>query len=200
MQQGFFSVQQMCPDCRGQGKMIKDPCIACHGQGRIKQQKTLEVKIPAGVDTGDRIRLSGEGEAGEQGAASGDLYVQVNVSSHPIFERDGNDLHCEVPISFVIASLGGDIDVPTLDGRVKLKIPSETQSGKTFRLRSKGVKSVRSLHAGDLFCHVNVETPIKLNSEQKDLLRQFSEALEKDNKDHSPKAKGWFEALKSFFE
>jgi len=200
MQQGFFSVQQTCPDCRGVGKTIGEPCTDCRGQGRIQQHKTLDVKIPSGVDSGDRIRLQGEGEAGGQGAPAGDLYVQVNVRPHQIFERDGNDLHCEVPISFVTATLGGELEVPTLDGRVKLKIPGETQSGKTFRLRGRGVKSVRSAHAGDLFCHVNVETPVKLNSEQKDMLKQFSDLLEKDNKDHSPKAKGWFEALKSFFE
>lgn len=177
MRQGFFAVQQTCPTCHGRGKIIKDPCNKCHGQGRVEKTKTLSVKIPAGVDTGDRIRLSGEGQAGENGAPAGDLYVQVQVKQHPIFERDGNNLYCEVPISFAMAALGGEIEVPTLDGRVNLKIPAETQTGKLFRMRGKGVKSVRGGSQGDLLCRVVVETPVKLNEKQKQLLKELDESL-----------------------
>ena len=167
MQQGFFSVQQTCPNCRGKGKMIKDPCGSCHGRGRIEKQKTLSVKIPAGVDTGDRIRLSGEGEAGPEGGPPGDLYVQVAVRQHAIFERDGKNLYCEVPISFADAALGGELEVPTLEGRVKLRVPPETQTGKMFRLRGKGVKPVRGGTVGDLMCRVVVETPVNLSKRQR---------------------------------
>ena len=160
----------------------------------------FQEKVPAGVDSGDRVRLNGEGEAGQHGAASGDLYVQMRVEPHKIFERDGNDLHCEVPISFTAATLGGEIDVPTIDGQVKLTIPAETQSGKRFRLRGKGVKALRASHLGDLLCHVNVETPVKLSEEQKDHLRAFDDMLEKDGKNHSPKSKGWFDSVKEFFK
>lgn len=200
LQQGFFSVTQTCPDCRGQGQIIKEPCPKCRGQGRVQQEKTLSVKIPGGVDTGDRIRLQGEGEGGTFGAPTGDLYVQVKVKPHPIFSRDGNDLHCEIPISFTIATLGGEVDVPTLDGRVKLKIPTETQSGKSFRLRGKGVRSVRSGRHGDLLCRVMVETPVNLTREQKDLLKQFSDSIDKGGDKHNPKSKSWFDGVKSFFE
>lgn len=199
MQHGFFTVQQTCPDCRGQGTMIKDPCVSCRGQGRVRKSKKLSVKVPAGVDNGDRIRLSGEGEAGSHGAPAGDLYVQVNVKSHQIFERQDNDLHCEVPISFVSAAVGGDIEVPTLQGRVKLKIPDGTQSGKQFRLRGKGVKSVRSGRTGDLFCHVVVETPVNLSKEQKDLLSKFDKLIHDGGDKHTPKSKSWFDGLKRFF-
>lgn len=200
IQQGFFTIQQTCPHCRGKGKVIADPCPKCHGQGRVQERKTLSVKIPAGVDTGDRIRLSGEGEAGLNGAPPGDLYVQVRVKEHEIFKRDGNDLYSEVPISFVAAALGTELEVPTIDGHVKLKIPPETQSGKLFRLRGKGVKSVRSGHVGDLLCRVAVETPINLTKEQKDLLHQLSDSLAKGGNKHNPRSQGWFDNVKKFFE
>lgn len=200
MQQGFFSVQQTCPTCHGKGKVIKDPCDACHGQGRIEERKTLSVKIPPGVDTGDRIRLAGEGEAGTNGGQTGDLYVQVAVKDHAIFQREGKDLYTEVPISFVDAALGGELEVPTLDGRVKLKIPQETQTGKLFRLRGKGVTPVRGGNAGDLLCRVILETPVSLNKDQKELLRQFQETLEKEQKRHSPKKNNWFDGVKQFFD
>lgn len=198
MQQGFFSVQQTCPTCRGKGTIIEDPCNSCHGRGVKEETKTLSVKIPAGVDTGDRIRLSGEGEAGAMGGPSGDLYVQVSVKDHALFHRDGRNLYCDVPISIVDAALGGELEVPTLDGRVKLKIPAETQSGKLFRLRGKGVVPVRGGAAGDLLCRVQVETPVKLTSEQKDLLTQFQASLKGEK--HSPQKKSWFEGVKRFFE
>lgn len=198
MQQGFFSVQQTCPTCRGQGTMIEDPCNSCHGRGVKEETKTLSVKIPPGVDTGDRIRLSGEGEAGAMGGPAGDLYVQVSVKEHELFHRDGRNLYCDVPISIVDAALGGELEVPTLDGRVKLKIPAETQSGKLFRLRGKGVTPVRGGTAGDLLCRVQVETPVNLTSDQKDLLMKFQESLTGEK--HSPQKKSWFEGVKRFFE
>jgi len=202
MSQGFFSVQQTCPQCHGNGQVIADPCNSCHGQGRTQEYKTLSVKIPAGVDTGDRIRLSGEGEAGGYGAPAGDLFVQVSVKAHAIFERDGANLHCDVPISFTAAALGGEIDVPTLDGRVRLKVTSECQTGKLFRLRSKGVKPVRGGAVGDLICRVIVETPVKLTDHQKDLLKELEESMHSDGGDyaHSPKQKSWFDGVKSFFD
>jgi molecular chaperone DnaJ len=198
MQQGFFSVQQTCPRCHGAGKIIPDPCEACHGQGRVEEHKTLSVKVPPGVDTGDRIRLSGEGEAGAMGGPAGDLYVVVNVREHPIFQRDGKHLYCEVPISFADAALGGELEVPTLDGRVKLKIPESTQTGKLFRLRGKGVAPVRGGGAGDLMCKVQVETPVNLSKRQRELLEEFRGSLQSDAS-HSPKASGWFEGMKRFF-
>ncbi len=198
MQQGFFSVQQTCPRCHCTGKMITDPCNSCHGQGRVEEHKTLSVKVPAGVDTGDRIRLSGEGEAGAMGGPPGDLYVVVNVREHAIFQRDGKHLYCEVPISFADAALGGELEVPTLDGRVKLKIPEGTQTGKLFRLRGKGVAPVRGGGAGDLMCRVAVETPVNLGRRQRELLEEFRKSLEGDSS-HSPKANGWFEGVKRFF-
>ena len=200
MRQGFFAVQQACPTCHGRGKIIKDPCSKCHGDGRVEKTKTLSVKIPAGVDTGDRIRLAGEGEAGEFGAPPGDLYVQVSVREHAIFVRDGNNLYCEVPISFSKAALGGEIEVPTLDGKVSLKIPVETQTGRMFRLRGKGVKSVRSHAVGDLLCKVVMETPVNLNDRQKELLREFEATLTGESKKHSPKAEGFFDGVKKFFQ
>lgn len=199
MQQGFFSLQQTCPRCHGVGKIISDPCKACHGEGRVQKQKTLSVKVPAGVDTGDRIRLSGEGEAGEHGGPPGDLYVQIHVREHAIFKRDGNDLFCEVPIGFTTAALGGELDVPTLDGRVKLKVPAESQTGKLFRLRGKGVKSVRGAHVGDLLCKIMVETPVKLTTKQKELLREFEETMRGTDK-HSPRHSSWLDGVKKFFE
>lgn len=197
MQQGFFSVQQTCPNCRGKGSIISDPCGDCHGQGRTEETKTLSVKVPSGVDTGDRIRLSGEGEAGADGGPSGDLYVQVSVKEHDIFERDGKNLYCDVPISFVDAALGGELDVPTLDGRVKLKVPTETQTGKMFRLRGKGVTPVRGGGAGDLMCRVTVETPVNLSNKQKELLKEFKASMKGDK--NSPKQSSWFEGMKNFF-
>lgn len=200
MRQGFFAVQQTCPTCKGKGQVIADPCNSCHGQGRVEKTKTLSVKIPAGVDTGDRIRLSGEGEAGLNGAPTGDLFVQVHVQDHSIFVRDGNNLYCEVPIGFSTAALGGDIEVPTLDGRAKLKVPSETQSGKMFRLRGKGVKSVRSGAIGDLLCKVIIETPVNLNEDQKELLRQFNESMSGKPSKYRPKEQGFFDGVKKFFD
>jgi len=198
MQQGFFSVQQTCPRCHGQGKIISDPCDSCHGEGRVEEFKTLSVKVPPGVDTGDRIRLSGEGEAGTQGGPTGDLYVVINVREHSIFQRDGKNLYCEVPISFTDAALGGELEVPTLDGRVKLKIPEGTQTGKQFRLRGKGVAPVRGGSPGDLLCRVAVETPVNLDRRQRELLEEFRASLE-GNTTNSPKASGWFEGMKRFF-
>ena len=200
MQQGFFSVQQTCPHCHGQGKVITDPCGSCHGQGRVEETKTLSVKVPAGVDTGDRIRLGGEGEAGENGGPAGDLFVQVSVKRHAIFERDENNLHCDVPISMTMAALGGDIEVPTLTGRVKLKIPSETQSGKLFRLRKQGVVPVRGGPKGDLLCKVSVETPVNLTKDQKEQLQKFEDTLNKDSNKHNPQSRGWMDGVKTFFD
>lgn len=195
--QGFFSVQQTCPDCHGRGKKITNPCKHCHGTGNVKKNKTLEVKVPAGVDTGDRIRLSGEGEAGENGGPNGDLYVQIRVKKHAIFTRENENLYCEVPVSFTTAALGGEIEVPTLDGRVNLKIPAETQTDRTFRLRGKGVKPVRGGIQGDLYCTIKVETPVKLSSDQKEMLRKFGETL---GENHAPKQNSWLDKAKRFFE
>jgi len=200
MQQGFFSVQQTCPTCRGTGKQIKDPCGVCHGQGRVQETKTLSAKIPAGVDTGDRIRLSGEGEVGERGGPAGDLYVEIHVKKHEIFVRDGANLYCEVPISFVTACLGDEIYVPTLDGKVKLTIPAETQTGKSFRLRGKGVKPVRGGAVGDLLCKVQVETPVHLTKEQKALVEKLGESLTGGGKHHSPQEHSWTDGVKNFFD
>lgn len=200
MQQGFFSIQQTCPRCKGVGKMITDPCPACHGQGRKQEHKTLSVKIPAGVDTGDRIRLANEGEAGESGGPSGDLYVQIRVKPHPLFTREGSNLLCEMPISFVTAALGGELDVPTLTGRVKLKIPAETQTGKVFRLREKGVKSVHDRGIGDLLCKVVVETPVGLDRRQKEILHEFENTLQQSKEKHSPRTHSWLDGVKKFFE
>ncbi|MBE2896387.1 molecular chaperone DnaJ [Pasteurellaceae bacterium HPA106] len=198
-QQGFFVTEQVCPTCHGSGKKIEKPCSACHGEGRVHKAKNLSVKIPAGVDTGNQLRLSGEGAAGENGAPAGDLYVVIHVKPHRIFERDGNNLYCEVPISFTMAALGGEIEVPTLDGRVKLKIPAETQTGKLFRMRGKGVQSARSNYAGDLICKVIVETPVKLNDEQKDLLKKLEKSLEGTSK-HRPKSSSFLDGVKKFFD
>lgn len=202
IRQGFFAVQQTCPSCQGQGKIIKDPCTRCHGHGRLEKSKTLSVKIPAGVNTGDRIRLTGEGEVGDEyGAVAGDLYVQVQVRKHPIFEREENNLYCEVPINFVIAALGGEIEVPTLDGRVKLKVPAETQTDKLFRMRGKGVKSARGGSQGDLLCRVVVETPVKLNEQQKLLLRKLEDSFGGPSGEHnSPRSKSFIDGVKDFFD
>ena len=198
-QQGFFVTEAVCPTCHGSGKKIEKPCKSCHGEGRVHKKKNLSVKIPAGVDTGNQLRLSGEGAAGENGAPAGDLYVVIHVKEHHIFERDGNNLYCEVPISFSMAALGGEIEVPTLDGKVKLKIPAETQTGKLFRMRGTGVSSTRSGYAGDLICRVVIETPVNLNKEQKELLEKLEESL-KGQKSHSPKSSSFLDGVKKFFD
>lgn len=200
MQQGFFQVQQTCPTCRGRGSTISDPCTSCRGQGRIEKTKKLSVKVPPGVDTGDRIRLAGEGEAGTEGGPAGDLFVQMSVKQHPIFERDGKHLYCEVPITFADAALGGELEVPTLDGRVKLKIPAETQTGKLFRLRGKGVQPVRGGGVGDLLCRAVVETPVNLNKRQKEILSELQESLGHGGRTQSPRQSSWFDGVKSFFD
>ncbi len=200
MQQGFFSVQQTCPQCRGKGKIINDPCNPCNGQGRVRESKTISVKIPPGVDTGDQVRLGGEGEAGAPGAPAGDLYVFVKVKDHELFTRQGADLFCEIPISFAAAALGREIEIPTLDGKVKLKIPPETQSGKMFRLRGKGVRPVRSTARGDLLCRAVVETPVKLGKEQKALLQQLETSMQKNDKRHRPRADSWLNKAGRFFD
>ncbi len=199
MRQGFFSVQQTCPHCHGSGKIIPEPCTTCHGQGRIKRQKTLEVKIPAGIDDGMRIRSAGNGEPGTNGGPAGDLYIEIRLRKHDIFERDGDDLHCSVPISMVTAALGGEIEVPTLAGKAAIDIPEGTQTGKQFRLRGKGIKGVRSSYPGDLYCHITVETPVKLTEHQRKLLRELDESLRKGGAKHSPSEDSWTDRLKSFF-
>ncbi|NCF23636.1 MAG: molecular chaperone DnaJ [Gammaproteobacteria bacterium] len=200
MQQGFFSIQQTCPACKGAGTMISDPCESCHGRGRVRKTRTLSVKVPAGVDDGDRIRLSGEGEVGRNGGPPGDLYVEIRLDPHKIFMRDGADLSCEVPISFATAALGGEVELPTLDGNVSLKVPAGTQSGKVFRLRGKGVTTVRDPRKGDLFAKVAVETPVNLTNEQKELLSKFDTTVRKGGDKHSPRADSWFDTVKRFFD
>ena len=200
MQQGFFSLQQTCPSCHGSGEVISDPCNACRGEGRVKHSKTLSVKVPAGVDTGDQIRLTGEGDVGQRGAEPGDLYVQVKVKQHPIFTRDADDLYCEMPISFAQAVLGGDIEIPSLDGRLSLKIPTETQTNKMFRMRGKGVQNVRTGHTGDLYCKIMIETPVNLTSEQKNILKNFDQSIHAGGTKHNPKAGSWKDKIKSFLD
>jgi molecular chaperone DnaJ len=200
VQQGFFSIQQTCRACQGTGSQIDDPCRECAGRGSVRKLRTLAVKVPAGVDNGDRIRLSHEGEAGRNGGPPGDLYVDILVKEHPIFSREGQNLSCEIPISFATAALGGSVDVPTLDGQVALKVPGETQSGKVFRLRGKGVRSVRSAGVGDLYCRVQVETPVKLTDAQKEQLRAFEASLTDAGDKHSPRARSWFDGVREFFE
>ena len=199
LQQGFFSIQQTCPKCHGTGRFISDPCGTCHGAGRLKKHKTLAVKIPAGVDEGDRIRLAGEGEHGVNGGPPGDLYVQIHLKQHTVFQRDHNDLHCEMPISFTTAALGGDIEIPTLDGAASIKIPPETQSGRVFRLRGKGIKGVRSHTHGDLMCHVVVETPVNLTERQRELLMELEELGRGNEGRHNPRARSWMDKVKAFF-
>jgi molecular chaperone DnaJ len=199
MQQGFFSIQQTCPKCHGTGRYIPDPCNTCHGAGRVKQHKTLSVKIPAGIDEGDRIRLTGEGEPGVNGGPPGDLYVQIHLKAHSVFQRDHDDLHCEMPVSFATAALGGEIEIPTLDGVARLKVPAETQTGKVFRLRGKGIKGVRSIAHGDLLCHVVLETPANLTDRQKELLQEFEEISQGNAERHSPRAQSWLDRVKEFF-
>lgn len=200
IQQGFFSIQQSCPRCRGTGKVVTDPCRECRGQGRVIDHKSLSVKVPPGVDTGDRIRLAGEGEPGEHGGPPGDLYVEIRVRPHPIFTREGNDLLCEVPISFSTAALGGEVDVPTLQGRAKIRVPPETQSGRLFRLRGKGVQSVRGGGRGDLICRAVVETPVNLSERQRELLRELEASMSGKAKKHSPRESSWLDRVKQFFE
>ncbi len=200
MQQGFFSIQQTCPKCHGTGKIIPEPCTNCGGAGRIKRNKTLEVKIPAGIDDGMRIRSSGNGEPGMNGGPPGDLYVEIHIKQHAVFQRDGDDLHCEIPISFAKAALGGEVEVPTLNGKASFALPEGTQTGKTFRLRGKGIKGVRSGYPGDLFCHVVIETPVKLTEKQKDLLRELDRLTVEGGSKHSPQSKSWMDKVKGFFE
>ena len=199
MRQAFFSVQQTCPHCRGSGKIIPEPCTTCHGQGKVKKQKTLEVKIPSGIDDGMRIRSTGNGEPGTNGGPPGDLYIEIRLKKHDIFERDGDDLHCQVPVSFITAALGGEIDVPTLDGKAAIDIPEGTQAGKQFRLRGKGIKGVRASYPGDLYCHIAVETPVKLTEHQRKLMRELEESLTKGGGRHSPSGESWTDKLKSLF-
>ena len=198
--QGPFVLQQSCPRCRGSGKIIRNPCDQCLGQGRVRRQKKLSIKIPPGVDNGDRVRLSGEGEAGRNGGPPGDLYVEVSVRDHAIFERDGPHLSCEVPVSFVTAALGGSVEVPTLDGQVMLKIPAETQSGRVFRLRDKGVKPARGGERGDLFCRVVVETPVHLTATQRELLGKFDASIREGGAKHAPRQKSFFDGVRKFFK
>lgn len=199
MQQGFFSVQQTCPTCHGSGKTISDPCGTCHGQGRTKHTKTLSVKVPAGVDEGDQIRLAGEGEAGENGGPPGDLYVQMRLKPHDIFQRDGDNLYCELPLNFATATLGGEVEIPTLDGRANIKIPAGTQSEKMFRLRGKGVRNVRHGNIGDLYCKASIETPVNLTAKQKELLKEFSSSIQEGGAKHNPRENGWVDKVKGFF-
>lgn len=200
MQQGFFSIQQTCPACKGAGTVISDPCTDCHGRGRVQKTRTLSVKVPAGVDDGDRIRLSGEGEAGRNGGPAGDLYVEIRIKPHKIFERQRADLSCEVPVSFATAALGGEVELPTLNGHVALKIPAGTQSGKVFRLRGKGVTTVRDPRTGDLFARVAVETPVNLSEDQKTKIREFDDSLRAGGDRHNPRADGWLDTVKRFFD
>jgi molecular chaperone DnaJ len=200
MRQGFFSIQQTCPTCRGAGKVIPEPCTACNGQGRIKKTKTLEVKIPAGINEGMRIRSAGNGEPGTNGGPPGDLYIEIRVKQHEIFERDGDDLHCTAPVSMITAALGGQVQVPTLTGKAEIELPEGTQHGKTFRLRGKGIKGLRSSYPGDLYCHVTVETPIKLTEHQRKLLKELEESFQKGGDKHSPNSKSWSDRVKDLFK
>ncbi len=200
MRQGFFSIQQTCPHCHGTGKIIPEPCTTCNGQGKVKKNKTLEVKIPAGINEGMRIRSSGNGEPGTNGGPAGDLYIEIRIKQHEIFERDGDDLHCTVPVGLTTAALGGGIEVPTLGGKAEIELPEGTQHGKTFRLRGKGIKGVRSSYPGDLYCHVSVETPIKLTEHQRKLLKELDESFRKAGDRHSPTSKTWSDRVKDLFK
>ncbi|GCL63613.1 molecular chaperone DnaJ [Pseudaquabacterium pictum] len=200
MRQGFFSIQQTCPHCHGSGKIIPEPCTTCNGAGKIKRQKTLEVKIPAGINEGMRIRSAGNGEPGTNGGPAGDLYIEIRIKDHDIFERDGDDLHCTVPVSFTTVALGGSIEVPTLSGKAEIELPEGTQHGKTFRLRGKGIKGLRSSYPGDLYAHVSVETPVKLTEHQRKLLKELDESLKKGGEKHSPNAKSWTDRVKDLFK
>jgi molecular chaperone DnaJ len=200
MQQGFFSIQQTCPKCHGTGKFNPNPCQSCNGVGKVKRNKTLEVKIPAGIDEGMRVRLAGNGEPGGPGGQAGDLYVEVHIKQHNVFRREGDDLHCEVPISFVRATLGGEVEVPTLNGKASFTLPEGTQSGKTFRLRGKGVKGLRTGHTGDLLCQVTIETPVRLSETQKEKLQEFERLMAADGEQHTPQSKSWRDKVKGFFD
>lgn len=197
---GFFQVQQTCPHCHGTGKMIKDPCNSCHGTGKIKERKKIEVKIPAGIEEGQRIRLKDMGEPGTAGGPAGDLYVAINIREHDIFTRDGNDLHVEMPISFAKAALGGELEVPTLDAKATIKVPEGTQTGKTFRLRERGIKSLRTSAVGDLYVHLTVEVPVNLTKEQKEMLQKFDESISGNRKHHSKENEGFFDKVKDIFK
>ena len=200
LRQGFFSIQQTCPQCHGTGKIIPEPCVTCSGAGKIKKQKTLEVKIPAGINEGQRIALRGHGEPGLHGGPAGDLYVEIRIKQHDIFERDGDDLHCTIPVSVITAALGGAIQIPTLGGEAEIELPEGTQHGKTFRLRGKGIKGIRSNYPGDLYCHIQVEIPIKLTEHQRKLLKELDESLKKGGEKHSPNAKSWTDRVKDLFK
>ncbi len=200
MRQGFFSIQQTCPHCRGSGKIIPEPCVACHGVGRVKRQKTLEVKIPAGIGEGMRIRSAGNGEPGTNGGPAGDLFIEIRIKAHDIFERDGDDLHCTIPVGMTTAALGGGIEVPTLDGRAEIELPEGTQTGKTFRLRGKGIKGLRAAYPGDLYCHVAVETPVKITEHQRKLLKELEESFKRAGDRHSPNAKSWTDKVRDLFK
>ncbi|MCU7371431.1 molecular chaperone DnaJ [Paucibacter sp. O1-1] len=200
MRQGFFSIQQTCPHCHGTGKIIPDPCTACNGQGKVKKSKTLEVKIPAGINEGMRIRSAGNGEPGVNGGPAGDLYIEIRIKQHEIFERDGDDLHCTMPVAITTAALGGSIEVPTLGGKAEIELPEGTQHGKTFRLRGKGIKGVRSSYPGDLYCHISLETPVKLTEHQRKLLKELDKSLRDGGERHSPNAKSWTDRVKDLFK
>ncbi|WP_212522862.1 molecular chaperone DnaJ [Actibacterium sp. MT2.3-13A] len=196
-QQGFFTVERTCPTCGGLGQIIKNPCKACGGAGRVEKERSLSVNIPAGVETGTRIRLAGEGEAGLRGGPSGDLYIFIEVKDHPIFERDGQNLYCRVPVSMPTAALGGEVEVPTIDGgRSRVKIPAGSQSGKQMRLRGKGMPSLRGALPGDMFIELAVETPVNLTARQKELLREFDKLSE----DNNPETSGFFDKVKGFWD
>jgi molecular chaperone DnaJ len=196
-QQGFFTVERTCPTCSGRGQIIKNPCSSCAGAGRVRKDRTLSVNIPAGVETGTRIRLAGEGEAGLRGGPAGDLYIFIEVEAHPIFERDSANLYCRIPVSMATAALGGEIDAPTLDGgRTRVKVPSGVQSGKQLRLRDKGMPALRGAGAGDLYIELAVETPVNLTSRQRELLTEFEAA----GKDNSPETQDFFGRVKGFWE
>ncbi|CAN5796862.1 molecular chaperone DnaJ [soil metagenome] len=200
MRQGFFSIQQTCPQCHGTGKIIPEPCVTCAGAGRVKKNKTLEVKIPAGINEGMRIRVAGSGEPGKNGGPTGDLYIEIRIKAHDIFERDGDDLHCTVPVGVTTAALGGTLEVPTLGGKAEISLPEGTQHGKTFRLRGKGIKGVRSSYPGDLYCHINVETPIRITEQQRRLLKELDESFKTAGDRHSPNAKSWTDRVKDLFK
>lgn len=200
MRQGFFSVQQTCPHCHGTGKIIPEPCTSCNGAGKIKRQKTLEVKIPAGINEGMRIRSAGNGEPGSNGGPPGDLYIEIRIKPHDIFERDGDDLHCTIPVPITTAALGGSVEVPTLSSTLEIELPEGTQHGKTFRLRGKGIKGIRSTYPGDLYCHITLETPVKLTEHQRKLLKELDESLRKGGDKHSPNSKSWTDRVKDLFK
>lgn len=197
-QQGFFTVASTCPKCHGSGQVIKDPCSPCHGDGRVRKKVDLAVKVPAGIDTGQRLKLSNEGDAGQKGGPNGDLYVLINVKSHEIFEREGFDVHCIVPISFSQAALGSKVEVPTIDGKVELSIPEGTQSGKKMRLKGKGIERLGNYGKGDQIVSIHVETPSKLSSAQRDLFEKLSEF--DDNKSSNPMSRGFFDKMRDLFQ